>query len=91
MIVIFINLEARNDKVPVRYSNYAVGFYDREAWTAQYIFPVFASLVFIVNTYLATKLHAMRKQYSYVWMGLSIILMVFTILISQAIIGFSIS
>lgn len=91
LVVAFINLEARNDKVPVRYSNYAVGFYDRESWTTQYIFPVFAALAFVVNLYLATKLHAMRKEYSYIWMGLSIILMIFTILISQAIIGFSIS
>ena len=91
LIVIFINLEARNDKVPVRYSNFAVGFFDRENWTAQYVFPVFASVVFFVNAYLTTKLHAMQKEYSYAWMSLSIILMIFTILVSQAIIGFSIT
>ena len=91
LIVVFINLESRNDKVPVRYSNYAVGLYDRESWTSLYVFPVFAALTFFVNTYLATKLHAMHKIYSYAWMGLAIIMMIFTALISQAIIGFSVS
>lgn len=89
LVVVFASLEGGFDLVPVSYSNYAVGLYERASWRALYAFPLFAACIYVMNLYISTKLHAMRSEYSYIFMGLSIVIIIFNIFVSQALIGLS--
>lgn len=82
------NIESQEFKVPVRYSGYFEGnLSDRAEWFNLYALPMFAVITFAFNTVLSIKVHRMRPELTKTLLGLNLLVLFFTFLVTRAILG----
>ena len=73
--------------VPVRYTGYGVTFIYRDQWFSQYGYLIFGLLVAGMNTFFAVKTYKARRMLSLGLMGLTVFLLVMTLIVSNAVIN----
>ena len=85
ILLVIALLSSRNYQIPVHYSGYnGIGVFERSQWYYLYVFPVFAFVVFAVNSMLSIKIHQLRREYSLAILGLSYLVAVFNIIVSYS-------
>lgn len=78
-------IHANDVQVPMRYSGYGAANIYRDQWYVLYIFPVFALLVGLLNSVLATKVYQISRQVSLGLMGVTVFLLVTCVVVANAI------
>ena len=86
MFVLFM-VESRDFKVDVRYSGYNRTLSDKGQWYSLYIFPLFAVLTHVINSYLSLKTHQLQRMMAITILGFNLVVQVFALMVSRSLIG----
>lgn len=84
VLVALLFVESKTFKVDVRYSGYDRTLSDKGDWYTLYVFPLFAVLSHIINSYLALKAHSIQRMLSLTILSFNIIVLLFALRVSWA-------
>lgn len=82
-----LNIRSREIKVPVRYSGYNESLSDKGHWITLFILVVFGVATLVVNTAISIRVYRLRKPLAITLLSLNIVVMVFLILVSRALLN----
>lgn len=82
-----VSVKSQEIKVPVRYSGYDASLSDKGHWFSLLSLLIFGIVVFVVNIAISIKVYKLRKTISIWMLTLNIIIMVFLILVSRALLN----
>lgn len=86
MLLVVAQVRGSDLQVPIRYTQYTADL-NRGDWTVLYELALFAALVVVLNGALAIKVRALRRSYALGLLGLTLIIMVIALLVSNALVG----
>lgn len=81
------SVKSQEIKVPVRYSGYDASLSDKGHWFSLLSLLLFGILAFVVNIAISIKVYKLRKTISIWMLTLNIIIMVFLVLVSRALLN----
>ena len=88
IVYVIINIQQREFKIPVRYSSYYyVNLSQRGEWYSLYGLPLFAAVAYLVNLILAIRIHVLHKGAAVALMATTLIILVFALIVSRALLG----
>jgi hypothetical protein len=82
-----INVQSQEIKVPVRFSGYDASLSDKGHWFSLLSLLIFGIVAYVVNIAISIKIYKLRKTISIWMLTLNIIIMVFLILVSRALLN----
>jgi len=86
LILVFgsiLNAHISDVQVPIRYSVFGFTNFYRDRWYALLSFGLFGVMLFVVNGFLAIKLHSVSKGVSLAILGCSLLVCILAILVSN--------
>lgn len=88
IVYVIINIQQREFKIPVRYSSYYdINLSQRGEWYSLYGLPLFATVVYLINLILATRIHVLHKGAAIALMATTLVILVFALIVSRALLG----
>lgn len=82
-----LNIQSREIKVPIRYSGYNESLSDKGHWASLLALILFGVVVFVINTAISIKVYKLRRSLAVMLLTLNIVILVFLILVSRALLG----
>lgn len=82
-----LNVKSQEIKVPVRYSGYDASLSDKGNWFSLLSLLIFGIVMFVVNIAISIKVYRLRKTISIWMLSLNIVIMIFLILVSRALLN----
>jgi hypothetical protein len=82
-----INIESQEIKIPIRYSGYNESLDDKGHWVSLAALLFFGVVVFVINMAISLKVYKLRKTLALTLLTLNIVVLVFLILVSRALLG----
>lgn len=84
---VILQVEQKDFDIPVRYTEYGASPIVLGDWFTLYEFLAFAVVATIFNVVIALRLHKERRQLSIAMLIAQIIIMIFLLLVSRAVLG----
>jgi hypothetical protein len=85
VIMALLSVRPTDVQVPIRHSDYGFTNLYRDKWYALYSFALFGIITFVVNGYLAIKLHGARRGVALGLLIASVLIIAICIIISSVI------
>ncbi len=82
-----LNVQSQEIKVPIRYSGYNESLSDKGHWLSLFVLVVFGIAMFVINSVIAIKVYRLRRSLAVALLLLNIVIMVFLILVSRALLN----
>lgn len=87
VIMTLFSVHVSDVQLPNRYSDYGFTNLYRGKWYSLLLFAAFGLVIFIINGYLAVKLREERRDLTLGILGVSLVVMTFTIVIAAKVFG----
>ena len=82
-----ISIQTQDIKVPIRYTGYNPSLGDTGQWSSLFVLVVFGVAAYGINSALSIKVFKLKKALSVVLLSLNIVIMIFLILVSRALLN----
>ncbi len=82
-----MNVKSQEIKVPVRFSGYDASLSDKGHWFSLLSLLLFGIIMYIINVAISIKAYRLKKTISIWMLTLNIVIMVFLILVSRALLN----
>jgi len=86
-VYFLLNIKSRDVKVPIRYSGYNASLNEKAPWAALYALLIFTLAVYFINVFISIKLYGLSKSTAMALLGLNIVVLAFSIVITRALLG----
>lgn len=80
-----LRIHVSDVQIPSRYSAYGTANIYRNHWYLLYMFPIFAVMVSVLNSYLSIKIHPINRMISVGILGLSLAIAVICLAVANAV------
>jgi len=85
LLTTLFNVRSSDVQVPIRYTGYGFTNLYRDKWYTLWSFALFAVLVFVVNGFVAVKLHSQRRGVALGILSISILITILALIVADAI------
>jgi len=88
-VYVLVRVNSQDFEIPVRYTQYGASPVGLGEWFSLYELGIFAVAAFAMNLVLSIKVYTLSKGISKMILGLTVLLLIFLLIVSWALLGLS--
>lgn len=87
VVTTIVRLNPSDVQIPIRFSAYGTANIYRNQWFTLYIFPVFAIIVSLLNTYLSVKIYSLNRFLTIGFLGVTVLITTVCLIVTNAVLN----